>query len=377
MTRRIVLQIIIFFAAALLITAAFLYSPRIKDFFKRQIGPRVQEIEETALESRAKLEMELVEIKKPSEEVITPPPLRGDLKAPSVTLNKDSVLNWTNQYRKDAGLAGLMPNLVLDQAANKKMQDMFNQQYFEHINPQGLGPGDVLKSVSYQFIVVGENLALGNFAGDQALVDAWMASSGHRANILSVKFRDIGIAVGQGVFEGRAVWLAVQSFGTPVSYCPAPDPALLGSIEQGKTAIQKQDDLLKISQNEINILENQRASLYREAQTLIDEGERQIAEGNQKIKQGNEIYRQTGSRDEARKLWDEGAELQRQGQAKANQGIALQAETDSLNNQIKDKINAYNSLVGRIKIQSGEIQKLVTQYNSQVNAYNLCIEQFS
>src|SRR6185369_15716694 len=119
-----------------------------------------------------------------------------------------------------SGLPALKENALLDKAAKKKLDDMFAQQYFEHINPQGKGPSDLAKSVGYDYIAIGENLALGNFKNDAELVQAWMDSPGHRANILNKQYTEIGVAVGQGTYEGKKTWLAVQEFGRPTSSCP-------------------------------------------------------------------------------------------------------------------------------------------------------------
>jgi uncharacterized protein YkwD len=67
---------------------------------------------------------------------------------------------------------------------------------------------------------------------DSDLVTAWMNSPGHRANILNARFSEIGVAVGKGTFEGKQVWLAVQSFGAPLSSCPAVNEGALNAITE-------------------------------------------------------------------------------------------------------------------------------------------------
>jgi hypothetical protein len=85
--------------------------------------------------------------------------------------------------------------------------------------------------------VVGENLAMGLFSSDKDLVDAWMASPGHRANILHNKFTEIGVAVGEGNMNGKKVWLAVQEFGRPLNLCPEVDSTLRDKIETEKAEV--------------------------------------------------------------------------------------------------------------------------------------------
>ena len=108
---------------------------------------------------------------------------------------------------------------------------MFQGQYFDHISPEGNGPDYWIKSAGYEYIMIGENLALGNFENDEALVQAWIDSPGHRANIMNERYTEIGIAVSQGIFEGRRAWLAVQTFGLPLSACPSPDKNLKIQLE--------------------------------------------------------------------------------------------------------------------------------------------------
>jgi hypothetical protein len=137
------------------------------------------------------------------------------------TLSVKGIVDHTNSQRKlNNNLPELKINEKLNQSAMKKVEDMFKRQYFEHDSPDGRGVGDLVDDASYDYIVVGENLALGNFEDDKKLVQAWMDSPGHRANILSGKYSEIGVAVGQGFFNDRKLWLAVQHFGAPKSLCP-------------------------------------------------------------------------------------------------------------------------------------------------------------
>lgn len=157
----------------------------------------------------------------------------------STILSKENIIILTNKERADNGaLPELKENDKLDLSAEIKLQDMFAKQYFEHISPIGVGVGDLGSKVSYEYITIGENLALGDFKDDKALIDAWMASSGHRANILNKKYTEIGIAVGKGKFEGKDVWIAVQHFGLPKSICPTIDEVLHGIINQDQQIIK-------------------------------------------------------------------------------------------------------------------------------------------
>jgi uncharacterized protein YkwD len=145
--------------------------------YGEKLSRKTQELTENLSNSPA-----LQELKR---EVFTSGPLRNYTDAPTSKLTVTGTIYWTNQQRGQNNLPALKENLKLTQAAQLKVKDMFDKQYFEHISPQGVGPAGLAETVGYDYIAIGENLALGNFKDDQALVEAWMNSPGHRANILS------------------------------------------------------------------------------------------------------------------------------------------------------------------------------------------------
>ncbi len=154
------------------------------------------------------------------------------------SLSIKGVIEYTNGARSsNGGLPALIENQTLDRDAEMKLNDMFTRQYFEHISPTGIGPADIAMSVGYLYVIVGENLALGDFESDEKLVTAWMNSPGHRANILNSHYQEIGVAVGKGMYEGQKTWLAVQSFGMPLSACPTIDAQTKAQIESNNTQI--------------------------------------------------------------------------------------------------------------------------------------------
>lgn len=177
-------------------------------------------------------------------------PLRGPLEGYS-NLTLSGVVEQTNKQRGLYSKTPLHTNSKLNLAAKAKLDDMFRQQYFEHESPDGKHPADVIKATGYDYLVVGENLALGNYENDQVLVEAWMNSPGHRANILDGKFEEIGVAVGKGMFEGKEVWLAVQEFGTPSSSCPNPGAGIKSQIEQNRLSIQAEETSLATLKKQI------------------------------------------------------------------------------------------------------------------------------
>jgi len=183
--------------------------------------------------------LEIAETLSPRVEVKAPPPLRAEKEreTSSATLSVDGVILWTNYYRIQNGLSPLKKNTELHLAAEAKTEDMFEKQYFAHDSPEGVSAGDLARKAGYDFIAIGENLALGNFEDDKALVDAWMNSPGHRANILEEKFTEIGVEAKRGFFEGESTWLSVQEFGLARSACPEVNSELKDQIDYRNTRL--------------------------------------------------------------------------------------------------------------------------------------------
>ena len=233
------------------------------------------------------------------KQISTPPPLRAEKEDLSAYLTRSKVIYWTNFQREEFGLPPLKENIKLNAAAAIKVEDMFQNQYFTHISPSGEGVGDLAKIVKYEFIIIGENLALGNFKDDSTLVQAWMESPGHRENILNPNYQEIGVAVEKGVFEGKTTWMAVQHFGLPLSTCPQPDEALQEEISIKESEINQLEKTLKSLQVEIRNIRPKRGTLYNqkieeynslvsEYNILIKETEILINEYNTQIKLFNE-----------------------------------------------------------------------------------------
>ncbi len=228
-----------------------------------------------------------------------PGPLRARFEAAQSYLSADGVVTWTNRQRATEGLSELHVNAKLNQAAETKLRDMFAKQYFEHISPDGVAPSDLAKQAGYAYVVVGENLALGNFADDETLVQAWMDSPGHRANIMHNRFQEIGVAVGRSEFEGRTVWLAVQEFGTPLSSCPSPSSGLQQQIETDRQQIDALNDEANALRSQIENgtydnnrqLKEQKVEQYNQLvaqlNTLIGNSKAEIAEYNSEVERFN------------------------------------------------------------------------------------------
>ena len=133
------------------------------------------------------------------------------------------VLREINQVRATHGLGALAPSAGLARAANRHSTSMALLGLFAHESRNGTPFWQRVKQFYFadsRSWTVGENLAMfGGAAPDaHAIVNAWMASPGHRANLLRGTYRDAGIAIvhhptAGGVFGGRSTWVVTLDFG--------------------------------------------------------------------------------------------------------------------------------------------------------------------
>lgn len=166
------------------------------------------------------------------------------------TISSQGIFSATNLERANRGLPVFTANQELTAMAEEKLEDMFDKQYFEHVSPVGTTIQDLAEHAGYAYLMIGENLAVGSFTDAAHIVQAWMDSPGHRANILSSHYSELGIAIRRGEYEGRVVWMAVQEFGLPRNVCPSPSESQVAHIEQ-------QNEEIHQLQMELDSLRNQ------------------------------------------------------------------------------------------------------------------------
>lgn len=116
-----------------------------------------------------------------------------------------AVLNLVNQERQKAGLNPLTMSDKLVNLAEMKAQDMAQNNYFSHTSPTYGSPFEMLQKYGVSYRSAGENIAAGQTTAEAVMQD-WMNSSGHRANILNSSYTEIGV----GYFAGnkyRTEWV--------------------------------------------------------------------------------------------------------------------------------------------------------------------------
>ena len=233
-------------------------------------------------------------------EVFAPEPLRSNTRAEIAVLSPSLIVKETNAARANEGFGALSENPLLKTAAQEKLADMIAKNYFAHVSPAGAGPDAWVKGAGYRYILIGENLAMGGFRDEADLVGAWMASPGHRSNILNPKYRDIGVAARIGTIEGERALIAIQEFGMPMSVCPEPDAELKKTIteyqDQLKTmktaldALKTQIDSAKKSENK-----EEEKRLVSEYNDLVSEYNGLIARVKERIEEYNKGVREFNS----------------------------------------------------------------------------------
>ncbi|KUN77044.1 RNA polymerase [Streptomyces bungoensis] len=144
----------------------------------------------------------------PSTSPSAPRPTRTALLSATPSDTVTQVVALVNKERAAAGCGPLTEDPQLEQAAQGHSDDMAARGFFDHTNPDGADPGQRITAAGYRWSTYGENIAQGQQT-PQAVMDSWMNSPGHRANILNCAFKDIGVGVHRGT--GGPWW--TQDFG--------------------------------------------------------------------------------------------------------------------------------------------------------------------
>ena len=119
----------------------------------------------------------------------------GELLDENKTINNniEKIIELTNKDRIEHGKEELRVNEKLALSAKTKAEDMKKNKYFEHDSPEGITPWHWIEKANYNYLYAGENLAI-NYLYVDNMQEAFMRSKGHKENILSEDFEEIGVA---------------------------------------------------------------------------------------------------------------------------------------------------------------------------------------
>ncbi|WP_235978147.1 MULTISPECIES: CAP domain-containing protein [Streptomyces] len=119
------------------------------------------------------------------------------------------ILSLVNEERAQAGCPALKASAALDRAAQKYSETMASDGELSHTGPDGSTVADRVGREGYAWSAVGENIAVGQ-QDARAVMDSWMNSEGHRANILNCSFEELGVGVRH---SGGPWWTQVFATG--------------------------------------------------------------------------------------------------------------------------------------------------------------------
>ncbi len=133
----------------------------------------------------------------------------GSVGASGSTAIASQVIALVNDERARAGVAPLTANSLLTAAAAAHAADMASNGFFSHTGSDGSSSAERATRAGYNWSTIGENIAMGATSAEQVM-EMWMNSSGHRANILNASFTEIGVGLDS---RGGSQW--VQVFARP------------------------------------------------------------------------------------------------------------------------------------------------------------------
>lgn len=142
--------------------------------------------------------------------------------------------NLTNSERAEQNLSVLAENVLLDQSAQLKANDMAEKGYFAHNSPDGKRPWYWFEQVGYKYSYAGENLAV-DFNESEDVVSAWMNSPTHRANIMKGAYTEVGTAIATGTYKGKEAVFVVQHYASPRYKTQTKNTVISTTTEPNKT----------------------------------------------------------------------------------------------------------------------------------------------
>jgi uncharacterized protein YkwD len=136
---------------------------------------------------------------------------KGREPGPAPSADEKAVLELTNKVRADRQLPLLTVNATLTKVARAHSANMAKQEKMEHVL-DGKTPAERVKAAGYDYARVGENVAVGENVSVRRIVEGWMASKGHRENILEPEYAETGIGTARND-KGEVYY--TQLFGSP------------------------------------------------------------------------------------------------------------------------------------------------------------------
>lgn len=157
----------------------------------------------------------------------------------------DKIIVLTNEIRAELNLNLLIESDTLSRAAYAKAEDMLVEQYFAHVSPRRKGLGYWLRKNSYIYTTAGENLAMG-FSDAADVVNAWIQSKTHYANIIDPSYQEIGVGMISGEYGGRDTTLVAQFFGANTALEQVIQDEPITGQAVGQTSLGNEEKIKKV-----------------------------------------------------------------------------------------------------------------------------------
>lgn len=135
--------------------------------------------------------------------------------AQSLLGQETEIIRLTNDLRQKQGLPVLVENKELAASALAKATDMAVNGYFGHADKNGNRMAYWMTAAGYNYLRAGENLAK-EFIDPTTVMEAWVNSPTHYANLINSNYQEIGVGITQGYIDGRLTAFIVQHFGEPM-----------------------------------------------------------------------------------------------------------------------------------------------------------------
>ncbi len=153
------------------------------------------------------------------------------------------IVALTNIVRREKNLPVLAVSAKLDLSSQNKAEDMAEKEYFAHAREEK-SLSSWLKGVNYKYSVAGENLAVG-FSSAEEIVKAWKNSPTHYANLIDPEFKDLGVGLSGGIYNGRATIFVAQHLGAQVAIAKVEKPPVKKVIAKKSSSVEVKTEVSK------------------------------------------------------------------------------------------------------------------------------------
>lgn len=191
-------------------------------------------------------------------------------------ISPDRIIELTNQKRAANGAGPVQYNAVLSEAARQKASHMFTFGCWSH-NCNNVTPWWFFKNAGYEYLYAGENLAK-DFSDPDSIVNAWMDSPTHRDNLINARYKDIGIAVVDGILNGEETTIVVQLFGTPAGSPNIATAQKSAAPQVAKQPVVQGENQLPEASNQLPIASTQEPTIKTPEILIVEQPTLQISD---------------------------------------------------------------------------------------------------